>query len=33
MGIVSIILTVVGIVLMLVHYALSALPAVIVTGF
>ena len=32
MGIMSIILTVVGIVLMLVHYALSAMPAVIVTG-
>ena len=32
MGIMSLLLTVVGIVLMLVHYALSAMPAVIVTG-
>ena len=32
MGIVSLLLTVVGIVAMLVHYALSAMPAVIVTG-
>ena len=32
MGILSLILTVVGIVGMLVHYALTAMPAVIVTG-
>ena len=32
MGMMSLLLTVVGIVAMLVHYALSAMPAVIVTG-
>ena len=32
MGMASLLLTVVGIVAMLVHYAMSAMPAVIVTG-